>query len=226
MARRALQARSTASRMVRDGFACTALRLTDSSSSCSALLCRPRLPDRGAGHGVGAARPAQSCARFCPHLDPDRARVSVAHYFSLLVFQEQAQFTYLLSDPSDGEDRSLRHRLGGIDYKVLSAMVLYVQVGALVVGHVVGLRSPTIAPGYWGIIARLRCSTGCWRSWFASPASASTYSRSPTHDRCPLAHVGHYLWVFYLLPVVFVVLAIIKTTLSERRRKRDDPPGG
>jgi hypothetical protein len=33
----------------------------------------------------------------------------------------------------------------------------------------------------------------------------------------PLAHVGHYLWVFYLLPVVFVVLAIIKTTLSEKR---------
>jgi hypothetical protein len=37
----------------------------------------------------------------------------------------------------------------------------------------------------------------------------------------PLAHVGHYLWVFYLLPVVFVVIAIVKTTLSERRHDPD-----
>jgi cytochrome c-type biogenesis protein CcmH/NrfF len=40
----------------------------------------------------------------------------------------------------------------------------------------------------------------------------------------PLAHVGHYLWVFYLLPVIFVVLGILKTVLGERRRKEDDPP--
>ena len=39
----------------------------------------------------------------------------------------------------------------------------------------------------------------------------------------PLAHVGHYLWVFYLLPVVFVVFAIVKTTLSERRRPHPEP---
>ena len=38
----------------------------------------------------------------------------------------------------------------------------------------------------------------------------------------PLAHVGHYLWVFYLLPVIFVVIGIVKTTLSERRRRDDD----
>jgi cytochrome c-type biogenesis protein CcmH/NrfF len=42
----------------------------------------------------------------------------------------------------------------------------------------------------------------------------------------PLAHVGHYLWVLYLLPVLFVVLGILKTILGERRRKKDDPPGG
>jgi hypothetical protein len=41
----------------------------------------------------------------------------------------------------------------------------------------------------------------------------------------PLAHVGHYFWVLYLLPVVFVVIAIVKTTLSERRASRqpDEP---
>jgi len=38
----------------------------------------------------------------------------------------------------------------------------------------------------------------------------------------PVAHVGHYLWVFYLLPVIFVVIGIVKTTLSERRRRDDD----
>jgi cytochrome c-type biogenesis protein CcmH/NrfF len=37
----------------------------------------------------------------------------------------------------------------------------------------------------------------------------------------PLAHVGHYLWVLYLLPVVFVVIGIARTALSERRRKGD-----
>ena len=38
----------------------------------------------------------------------------------------------------------------------------------------------------------------------------------------PVAHVGHYLWVFYLLPVIFVVIGIVKTTLSERRRDPED----
>jgi len=37
----------------------------------------------------------------------------------------------------------------------------------------------------------------------------------------PLAHVGHYLWVLYLLPIVFVVAGIVKTTLAERRRRGD-----
>lgn len=36
----------------------------------------------------------------------------------------------------------------------------------------------------------------------------------------PLAHVGHYLWGLYVLPVVIVVGAIAKTTISERRRDR------
>ena len=34
----------------------------------------------------------------------------------------------------------------------------------------------------------------------------------------PLAHIGHYLWVLYLLPVLFVVAGIVKTSLSQRRR--------
>jgi hypothetical protein len=38
----------------------------------------------------------------------------------------------------------------------------------------------------------------------------------------PLAHVGHYLWALYLLPILFVVIGIVRTTISERRRKRGD----
>jgi cytochrome c-type biogenesis protein CcmH/NrfF len=37
----------------------------------------------------------------------------------------------------------------------------------------------------------------------------------------PLAHVGHYLWILYVLPVLVVLIGIVKTMLSERRRKRD-----
>ena len=63
-----------------------------------------------------------------------------AHYFSLVLFQEQAQFTYLLSDPlGDGSD--LFGTAGsGIDYGLIGAeAVWYVQVAALVVGHVAAL---------------------------------------------------------------------------------------
>jgi hypothetical protein len=64
----------------------------------------------------------------------------VAHYFSLVVFQEQAQFTFLLSDPlGDGSD-IFGTAGGGIDYGTISANAIwYVQVGALIVGHVTAL---------------------------------------------------------------------------------------
>jgi hypothetical protein len=38
----------------------------------------------------------------------------------------------------------------------------------------------------------------------------------------PLAHVGHYLWVFYLLPVVIVIGGILRSVLIERRRGEKD----
>ncbi len=64
----------------------------------------------------------------------------VAHYFSLVVFQEQAQFTYLLSDPlGDGSDY-FGTAGSGIDYTLLSANAIwYVQVATLVIGHVTAL---------------------------------------------------------------------------------------
>jgi cytochrome c-type biogenesis protein CcmH/NrfF len=38
----------------------------------------------------------------------------------------------------------------------------------------------------------------------------------------PVAHVGHYLWILYLLPILFVVIGIVRTALSEKRRKDSD----
>ena len=37
----------------------------------------------------------------------------------------------------------------------------------------------------------------------------------------PLAHVGHWLWVLYLPPILIVLGSVLHTTLSERRKKRD-----
>jgi hypothetical protein len=36
----------------------------------------------------------------------------------------------------------------------------------------------------------------------------------------PMAHLGHWLWVFYVIPVLIVVAGIIKSTLAEKRRER------
>ena len=37
----------------------------------------------------------------------------------------------------------------------------------------------------------------------------------------PLAHVGHYLWVMYIPPVLIVLGSIVKTTLVRRRQERE-----
>ena len=64
----------------------------------------------------------------------------IAHYFSFFVFLEQAQFTYLLSDPLGDGSNLFGTATSGIDYKVLTSNVVwYVQVGALVIGHVLAL---------------------------------------------------------------------------------------
>ena len=96
---------------------------------------RPRLPDRGAGHGDRARRTAalRNCAAGFAHtLIPIAFAYLVAHYFSLFVFQEQAQFTYLLSDPLGTATTDLFGTASaGIDFKVLSANAIwYVQVAA------------------------------------------------------------------------------------------------
>jgi hypothetical protein len=90
---------------------------------------------------------------FAHTLIPIAFAYLAAHYFSLFVFQEQAQFTYLLSDPLGTATTDLFGTAsGGIDYSVLSAnAVWYVQVGVLVLGHVVALTlAHDRAVALWG----------------------------------------------------------------------------
>ena len=64
----------------------------------------------------------------------------VAHYFTLVVFAEQAQFGFLLSDPLGDGSNLFGTADNGIDYTAVSATaVWYIQVAALVVGHVLAL---------------------------------------------------------------------------------------
>jgi hypothetical protein len=44
-------------------------------------------------------------------------------------------------------------------------------------------------------------------------------------DLIPYAHVGHYLWVLYIPPVLVVIFAIIRTTIVERRAAREERAG-
>jgi hypothetical protein len=95
-------------------------------------------------YGMHTVRSGLSTARlaalFAHAFIPIGLAYLTAHYFSLVVFQEQAQFTFLLSDPlGDGSD-IFGTADSGIDYGVLSANAIwYVQVGALIAGHVTAL---------------------------------------------------------------------------------------
>ena len=107
--------------------------------------------------GMATVRGAPSLAKlrtgFAHTLIPIAFAYLVAHYFSYFVFQEQAQFTYLLSDPLGTATTDLFGTASaGVDYKFLSANAIwYVQVGALVIGHVVGLTlAHDRATAYWG----------------------------------------------------------------------------
>jgi hypothetical protein len=102
---------------------------------------------------IHGAPPFERLRRGFAHtLIPIAFAYLVAHYFSLFFFQEQAQFTYLLSDPLGTATTDLFGTAsGGIDYRALSATAIwYVQVGALVGGHVLGLTlAHDRALSYW-----------------------------------------------------------------------------
>ncbi|MGH2923264.1 MAG: fenitrothion hydrolase, partial [Solirubrobacterales bacterium] len=92
-------------------------------------------------HTVPGSPPVRELLRSFAHtMIPIALAYLVAHYFSAFLYQEQAQFTYILSDPlGDGSDL-FGTASGGIDYGIIgSNAIWYIQVATLVVGHVVAL---------------------------------------------------------------------------------------
>jgi hypothetical protein len=122
----------------------TGLRLTDTIFmllTFAAVGLVYLLGVRGMRTVPGAPSFKQLRTGFAHTLIPIALAYLVAHYFSFFVFQEQAQFGYLLSDPLGTGHTDLFGTVANeVDYKLLSANAIwYVQVAALVVGHVIGL---------------------------------------------------------------------------------------
>jgi hypothetical protein len=42
----------------------------------------------------------------------------------------------------------------------------------------------------------------------------------------PVAHIGHWLWVFYVLPVLIVIGGILWSTRAANRREREEEEDG
>jgi hypothetical protein len=88
---------------------------------------------------AGMPRREGTALRFVHSLIPIAAAYVVAHYFSLLAYNGQSLYR-LASDPlGDGSDW-LGTADAGIDYSVVSATgIWYIQVAALIAGHVAAL---------------------------------------------------------------------------------------
>jgi hypothetical protein len=147
---------STFNRLTDAGFGLTAaLRATDTLYLLLLMVAVAALYLLGV-QGMRTIRNAPPAARlrsgFAHTLIPIAFAYLVAHYFSLFVFQEQAQFTYLLSDPLGSGADVFGTASSGIDYGLIGATgVWYVQVAALVIGHVCGLTmAHDRAVAYWG----------------------------------------------------------------------------
>ena len=91
-------------------------------------------------HTVGRSRSTDELSRAFAHsLIPIAFAYLLAHYFSLLVFQGQA-IGYLASDPLGRGSDVFGSAGWTIDYGLIGANAIwYVQVAALVIGHVGGL---------------------------------------------------------------------------------------
>ncbi len=108
---------------------------------------------RGMAGVKGAPSFTKLRSGFAHTLIPIAFAYLVAHYFSLFVYQEQAQFTYLLSDPLGTATTDLFGTASaGVNFRILSANAIwYVQVGSLVIGHVAGLTlAHDRATAWWG----------------------------------------------------------------------------
>jgi hypothetical protein len=94
---------------------------------------------RGMGTVGGGHRSPELRRSFAHTLIPIALAYAVAHYFSLLVYNGQAM-GYLVSDPLGHGSNLLGTADATIDYGIINSTgIWYVQVGALVLGHVAGL---------------------------------------------------------------------------------------
>jgi hypothetical protein len=120
-----------------------ALRITDTlflAVSLLAVAALFALGIRGMRTVAGSPSVVRLRRAFGHTLIPIALAYLVAHYFSLFLFQEQAQFGFLLSDPLGDSSDYFGTAGAGIDFGLIGATeVWYVQVGALVAGHVTGL---------------------------------------------------------------------------------------
>jgi hypothetical protein len=135
-----------------------------------------RLGVRGM-RNVGTGHTASELSGVFAHsLIPIAFAYALAHYFSLLMYQGQA-LGYLISDPLGHGSNLFGTADAGIDYNVVTATgVWYVQVAALVSGHVAGLmlahdralavyRNPreAVRSQYWMLIVMIGfTSLGLW----------------------------------------------------------------
>jgi hypothetical protein len=88
----------------------------------------------GRGHSTAELR-----ARFAHTLIPIAFAYALAHYFSLFVFSGQAM-GYLVSNPLGDGANLFGTADASIDYNVISGTTIwYVQVAALILGHIAGL---------------------------------------------------------------------------------------
>jgi hypothetical protein len=98
-----------------------------------------RLGIRGMESVGGGHSRRELALEFAHSLAPIAFAYAVAHYFSLLVFNGQT-IAYLVSDPLGNGSDIFGTAGSTIDYGVISGRTIwYVQVAALVVGHVSGL---------------------------------------------------------------------------------------
>ena len=88
---------------------------------------------------LSAPRAGALAARFAHSLVPIGLAYVVAHYFSLLAYEGQ-RAAYLVSDPLGSGANVFGTSTATVDYTWIGANAIwYVQVAALVIGHVAGL---------------------------------------------------------------------------------------
>ena len=148
---------STFERLVDAGMGLTAaLRLTDTIFillTFAGVALIYLIGVRGMASVGGAPPLAKLRSGFAHTLIPIALAYLVAHYFSLFVFQEQAQFTYLLSDPLGTATTTSSARPPAASTSRSSAPTRSgtCRWAALVIGHVIALTlAHDRATAYWG----------------------------------------------------------------------------